>query len=296
MTHEPSTIQSVYAQRIAADLESNRSTQGDINRQITELQTRLNQLREDEKWLSEIQGSVPPSDTTTDTAPSPIAAAPTTAPDVAETPEAAAAAVPQPRHDDALEPAPAKRAAARKSPSRKRPAKKATATKATTAKATTAKTVTRQAKTSPAKRTAKKATAVARTAPAKQSVPQQGEPAAETAKTPGAPAITAPAKKAAQPPLRELVEAILGRHAGEPRMVNEVRAELEAAHPERSTSAQVVRNALESLAKKGLVSKGTQQGSVMYTRPAPSASDADPAPATDPATASADDTKVPASA
>ncbi|MFH8576872.1 hypothetical protein [Streptomyces zaomyceticus] len=287
MAHEPSTIQSVYAQRIAADLESNRSTQGDINRQITELQTRLNQLREDEKWLSEIQGSVPPSDTITDTPPSPLAASPTSAPDAAETAEAAAAAVPQPRHDDALESAPARKAAARKSPSKKSPANKATATKA----------VTRQAKTSPAKRTAKKAAAVAKTAPAKQSVPQQGEPAAETAKTPSAPASTAPAKKAAQPPLRELVEAILGRHAGEPRMVNEVRAELEAAHPDRSTSAQVVRNALESLAKKGLVSKGTQQGSVMYTRPAPSTTDADPAPAADLATASADDdTKVPASA
>ncbi|MEV4943837.1 hypothetical protein [Streptomyces zaomyceticus] len=292
MTHEPSTIQSVYAQRIAADLESNRSTQGDINRQITELQTRLNQLREDEKWLAEIQGSVPPSDTATDTAPSPIAAAPVTAPDAAETPEAAAAAVPPPRHDDALEPAPAKKASARKSPSGKSPAKKASATKATTAKA-----VTRQAKTSPAKRTAKKAAVVAKAAPAKQSVPRQGEPAAEAARTPGAPAITTPVKRAAQPPLRELVEAILGRHAGEPRMVNEVRAELEAAHPDRSTSAQVVRNALESLAKKGVVSKGTQQGSVMYTRPAPSTSDVDPAPATDPATASADDdARVPASA
>ncbi|MFD9049760.1 hypothetical protein [Streptomyces zaomyceticus] len=291
MTHETSTIQSVYAQRIAADLESNRSTQGDINRQITELQTRLNQLREDERWLSEIQGSVPPSDTATESAASPLAAAPATAPDAAETPEAAAAAVPQPRHDDALEPTPAKKASARKSPSKRSPAKKATATTAAT------KAVTRQAKTSPAKRTAKKATAVAKKAPAKQSIPQQGEPAAETAKTPSAPAITAPAKKAAQPPLRELVEAILGRHAGEPRMVNEVRAELEAAHPDRSTSAQVVRNALESLAKKGLVNKGTQQGSVMYTRPAPSTSDADPAPATDPATTSADaDTKVPASA
>ncbi|MFD7966291.1 hypothetical protein ACFV5J_36455 [Streptomyces zaomyceticus] len=289
MTHETSTIQSVYAQRIAADLESNRSTQGDINRQITELQTRLNQLREDEKWLSEIQGSVPPSDTTTGTAASPPAAAPTTAPDAAETPEAAAAAVPQPRHDDALEPAPTKKAAARKSPSKKFPAKKATATKAVT------KAATPQAKTSPAKRTAKKATAVAKPAPAKQSIPQQGEPATETAKATSAPAITTPAKKAAQPPLRELVEAILGRHAGEPRMVNEVRAELEAAHPDRSTSAQVVRNALESLAKKGLVNKGTQQGSVMYTRPAPSTSDADPAPATASVGAEAD-TKVPASA
>ncbi|MFH9728677.1 hypothetical protein ACH4M4_37930 [Streptomyces sp. NPDC017254] len=270
MAHEPDTIQSVYAQRIAADLENNRGTQDEINQQITELQTRLRQLREDEKWLSGIQGSVPPS---ADTPTAALPAAPTTAPDAPETPQAAEAAVPQPRHDDALKPARA----------RKSPAKKAAATKATT----------QIAKAAPAKPAAKKAAAT-KAAPAKKSVPQQAEPATKTAE---AAAAEAPAKKTAQPPLRELVEAILARHAGEPRMVNEIRSELDATHPERSTSTQVVRNALESLTKKGLVNKGTQQGSVMYTKPTPSAADADLATAADSATSPAEDnTKVPAGA
>jgi hypothetical protein len=73
--------------------------------------------------------------------------------------------------------------------------------------------------------------------------------------------------KKAEPPLRELVEAILNNHAGEPRTVSEIREELNEAHPDRATSEQVVRNTVESLARSGRVEKMRQQGSVMYTLP-----------------------------
>ncbi|MGW1184222.1 hypothetical protein [Streptomyces drozdowiczii] len=37
------------------------------------------------------------------------------------------------------------------------------------------------------------------------------------------------------------------------------------AHPERGTSVQVVRNTLETLVKRGVVGKGLQKGTAMYT-------------------------------
>lgn len=76
-------------------------------------------------------------------------------------------------------------------------------------------------------------------------------------------------------------------------MVSEIRTELTQAYPERATSIQVVRNNLESLTRKGVIEKGTQQGSVMYTKPAPTQADTTPVPA---ATADEDNTKIPASA
>ncbi|MFF3326527.1 hypothetical protein [Streptomyces sp. NPDC002889] len=213
MTDEPDNIQSVYAQRFAADLEKNRSKQGDIAQQISELQGRLDRLKANEKWLSELQGTVP-------------------AP-VAMPAEAEEAAVPAPRQEDLSKVAGdkpgAKRAAAKTT--KKATAKKVAAPKRPTAKQTAAKKTT--------------------------------------------------AEKAAQPPLRELVEGILTNHAGEPRMVSEVRTELEEHYPGRAASSQVVRNTLESLAKKGIIEKTNQQGSVMYTKPksAPVEVDAVPAPA-----------------
>ncbi|MFF3327270.1 hypothetical protein [Streptomyces sp. NPDC002889] len=86
-------------------------------------------------------------------------------------------------------------------------------------------------------------------------------------------------KPAADPSLRELVERILSNHVGEPRMVSEVRTELEEKYPGRTTSAQVVRNTLENLANKGIIEKGRQQGPVMYTKPTSAAAETDAAPA-----------------
>lgn len=139
------------------------------------------------------------------------------------------AAVPQPRRGETAGKAPRGRKAAQPKPA---------TTKAAAAK-TTAKPATKK-------------TAAKKAAAAKQA------------------AVTkAAGKKSGQLPLRELVEGILSDHAGEPLMVREVRAELDKTHSDRAASAQVVRNTLEALAKKGSIEKGNQQGSVMYTKPTP---------------------------
>lgn len=71
-------------------------------------------------------------------------------------------------------------------------------------------------------------------------------------------------------------------------MVSEVTTALAEAHPERAASTQVVRNTLETLAKKGVIDKEHRQGSVMYTAHQPPAGE--PAPV--PEVAPADDTAV----
>ncbi|MFE9629438.1 hypothetical protein [Streptomyces sp. NPDC006463] len=89
--------------------------------------------------------------------------------------------------------------------------------------------------------------------------------------------------KTTEPPLRELVLALLV-NAAEPRMVSEVATELAQAHPGRPASGQVVRNALEALARKNLIEKEHKQGSVMYSapdRPAVSEQPSTAAPTTD---------------
>ncbi|MEU8678803.1 hypothetical protein [Streptomyces sp. NPDC048560] len=77
------------------------------------------------------------------------------------------------------------------------------------------------------------------------------------------------APKVAEAPLHQLLREFLP--AGEPRLVREVHADLEKAHPDRKTSAQVVRNSLETLVKRGVISKEIQKGSAMYTAPKPTA-------------------------
>lgn len=75
--------------------------------------------------------------------------------------------------------------------------------------------------------------------------------------------------KAAGPTLGQLLSDLLSLQPGEPQKVSEIRTELEKAHPERAKSDPVVRSALESLAKKGVLEKNTQQGTVFYTWPVP---------------------------
>ncbi|MFB8088307.1 hypothetical protein [Streptomyces sp. NPDC055992] len=64
-------------------------------------------------------------------------------------------------------------------------------------------------------------------------------------------------------PLHQLIRALMP--LGEPRLVREVHADLTEAHPERGTSVQVVRNTLETLVKRGVIGKGIQKGTAMYT-------------------------------
>ncbi|MFF5639539.1 hypothetical protein [Streptomyces sp. NPDC012825] len=140
------------------------------------------------------------------------------------------AAVPQPR--ETREAAPAQRAAVKKASS----AKKATVKKASPVKKPTAK----RAK-----------------APAKKTAPGKTAPKKAASSTSGA-----------QPTLGTLIDSLLGeKFLGEPLKVSEIHAELAAAHAERSTSVQVVRNALEGLVKKNKVEKDTRQGVALYTKP-----------------------------
>ncbi|MGR4878183.1 hypothetical protein ACIPUC_01940 [Streptomyces sp. LARHCF249] len=227
MANEPETtpIHDVYAQRFAADLETNRKEQDAVSSQIAELEVRLKQLKEDESWLCGVQGALPAAVADATAAQSPAQDTGPVPPASAEA--AAAGTVPKPRQG-----------------------RKATGGTARDKKATRAKNPSGGPSAGvKAKTTARK--------PAAAGSQKTAEPAAG---------------KAAEPPLRELVLALLVS-AGEPRMVSEVATELTQAHPARPASAQVVRNTLEALAKKGSVEKEHRQGSVMYTASPPAAAE-----------------------
>ncbi|MFI5828962.1 hypothetical protein ACIA6C_17225 [Streptomyces sp. NPDC051578] len=273
MADEPVTtpIHDLYAQRFAADLETNRKEQADLTAQIEELEVRLKQLKSDENWLCGVQGVLPPAG----------------AAEAAVAASAPTGAVPRPRRakkstggaarakkaSGAAVPAPEAEAAPRKAAARKPATRKAAADK-TAARKTAA-------------RTSAVRTSAARTPAARK--PDAVLPGAEKAAGTGA---EKPARTE-EPPLRELVHALLV-HAAEPRMVSEVTAELAQAHAGRKASGQVVRNTLEGLVKKGQVEKENRQGSVMYTAVRPAArtavsdevalAEAGTEPATDPAT------------
>ncbi|MFD9336849.1 hypothetical protein ACFWBF_20990 [Streptomyces sp. NPDC060028] len=216
MADKPDTkpIHSVYAQRFAADLETNRKEQEDVSAQIRELDERLKQLKADEGWLSGIQATLPEGEGEGEG-------------------HSEAEAGPQLVHSPGDE--------------------------NTAAVAESAGTV-------PRPRRARKAPGAAASGTKAKAAPRKSA-------TPAVKKTTAPkAVKTAEPPLRELVLALLVA-AAEPRMVSEVGTELAAAHPGRPASTQVVRNTLEALAKKGSIEKEHKQGSVMYTAPKPSAAE-----------------------
>ncbi|MEU9146008.1 hypothetical protein [Streptomyces sp. NPDC048349] len=262
MANEPDTtpIHNLYAQRFAADLETNRKEQEVVSAQIAELELRLKQLKEDENWLRGIQGTLPEAAADSTAAPAPsraedtVAVPPASAPASAESAGAGTGSVPKPRQ-----------------------ARKATgAATGGTARAKKAATRAKGASGGPSARvttktpTARKPSTAAARKTAKPAVGKAAEPAVSKAP---APAVG----KTPEQPLRELVLALLVS-AGEPRMVNEVATELAQAHPARSASTQVVRNTLETLVKKGSVEKEHRQGSVMYTvAPAAAAEPADAA-------------------
>ncbi|WP_406365105.1 hypothetical protein [Streptomyces sp. NBC_01546] len=231
MANEPDTtpIHNLYAQRFAADLETNRKEQEVVSSQIAELDVRLKQLKEDESWLCGIQGALPAAAAEATTAQSP--AEDTGAVPAASAEAAVAGTVPKPRR-----------------------ARQASGGTARGKKATQSKNPSGSAAPADAKAKAKTTTRKPATAAAQKAT----EPAASP--------------KAAEPPLRELVLALLVS-VGEPRLVSEVATELAQAHPARPASTQVVRNTLEALVKKGAVEKEHKQGSVMYTVPQPAAAE-----------------------
>ncbi|MFK0201646.1 hypothetical protein [Streptomyces lavendulae] len=274
MANESDTtpIHNVYAQRFAADLETNRKEQELVSVQITELEVRLAQLKSDENWLLGIQGTLP-SDAEKERA----AAAPATVPaddtrDAPAAPATPAASATGPASGGVPKPRQARKATGTTSRARTAaPAKKASAAAPADVKA--------DAKTSP--KAVTKAATKAKATTRKAAAPKP--PAAATVSEPKADKADRARKtgKAAEPPLRELVLALLVG-AAEPRLVSEVASALVEAHPGRPTSTQVVRNALEALAKKGSIEKEHKQGSVMYTAPRPAAPEPAPAPAGEP--------------
>ncbi|MEU3064648.1 hypothetical protein [Streptomyces subrutilus] len=320
-------IHSLYAERFAADLETNRKEQADVAAQLTELEERLRQLKSDETWLSGLQGTLPgdaprkesPEEAVASKAvPRPRAArkasAGTTRGRKAAQPGKSAPAS-GPTAPDAAPVTGAPEAtavAATRAPAKAKAKATGTGTKtaagprqpARTAVKSTATRAAKSAKSAPksaAKDAAKVATkGVAKAAPesAPASAPKAPVKAASKARA-QAPAKaaeqqTAPAPvpastatgtataKPAEPPLRELALALLVS-AAEPRMVSEVTTALAEAHPERAASTQVVRNTLETLAKKGVIDKEHRQGSVMYTAHQPPAGEPAPVPAVAPA-------------
>ncbi|OEJ30152.1 hypothetical protein [Streptomyces subrutilus] len=134
----------------------------------------------------------------------------------------------------------------------------APATKATTTKKASAK-----------KTTAKRASET----PAKQTAAVKKTPAKKTA------AAGAKETTQAEPTLGNLLSEILSKQPGEPKKVSEIQSELEAAHPDRATSVQTIRNALQRLVEKDKLERDNRQGMVLYTWPVPEAT---PPPANPP--------------
>ncbi|MFI8263839.1 hypothetical protein [Streptomyces sp. NPDC085665] len=106
-------------------------------------------------------------------------------------------------------------------------------------------------KASPKKASAKSAPAKKSTAARKPAVNRAGEEA-----------------KSAEPTLGQLLTEILSKQPGEPKKVSEIRIELEAAHPQRTSSDPVIRATLEKLVTKGVLEKDNRQRMVLYTWPA----------------------------
>ncbi|MER6847025.1 hypothetical protein AB0A81_26455 [Streptomyces flaveolus] len=304
MADEPQTtpVQERVRQRFADELTANHAEQEELTGQIAALQQRLDQLKADEAWLTQAQSSLPTTgepgaEALTSASETPSAAtveqAEVSAP--AETDAEASQTVPAQRQKQTV-----KKAAQAKKPAATKPAaKKPAAAKKTTAKKAAAK--------APVKETTAKKTASATEKPtagkpaakkpaAKKTAAEQAPaPKATTAKaaSPKAAAAKAPADKATAggPPLWELLLGVLRKTPGQPLVAREVGEQLAKDHPDRATSAQTVRNGLQTLVTKNLAEKTRQQGNVMYT--AHTDTPAAPSPAGDkPASGEAE--KVPA--
>jgi hypothetical protein len=247
-------VQERVRQRFADELTANHAEQEELTSQITALQQRLDQLKADEAWLTQAQSSLPTtgepgavalgsaSETPSAT---PVEQAEVSAP--AETAAEASQTVPAQRHKQTV-----KKAARAKKPAATKPAaKKPAAAKKTTVRKAASK--------APVKKTTAKKTAAE----------QATAPKAATAKvaSPKAAAAKAPAAKAAAggPPLWELLLGVLRKTPGQPLVAREVGEQLAKDHPDRVTSAQTVRNGLQTLVTKNLAEKTRQQGNVMYT-------------------------------
>ncbi|MDI3403799.1 hypothetical protein [Streptomyces cavernicola] len=240
-----SSVQDRYAPQFAQELARNEQEQ-------KELEARLAQLREDHTALSGMLAALG-HETTPKSEP---AATPASVTDEAK---AAGDSVPQQRRTG-------RKASAKKATGT---AKKAAAPKkpATAAKKAATKTATKSAAKNAAKAATKPAPKTATKAEAK------AEPKAETKST-------AAPKATGGPTLQDVIAGLLGGHSPERRTVREIFDELKQNHPERASSTQSVRNALNGLLRKGAIEREEKQGAVWFGTAAPTTT-ASPAAPTD---------------
>ncbi|MGP9022584.1 hypothetical protein ACT1U9_29790 [Streptomyces sp. BR1] len=267
MADEPdtTTLKDQYAARVAADLDANQQDQARIRTELDTLQTQLQDLERDHGLLQTMRNTL------TDATPAPATATPRKRGPV----KTAAQAAPK---------SPAKTA---KAPTAPTPAPAADTTPVSASAAAPA----------PARATVPKPRAQKADTKARKTAKTAATKAAKSVKKTAAPAKD-PARSGAEsggPTLRELVLGLFADHK-EPRTVADIVGELATAHPDRTTSSQVVRNTLEALVAKGDLERERKQGSVFYTAPQhDAATEQAQAPAPD-AKAEADATAAPVEA
>ncbi|MGW0733078.1 hypothetical protein [Streptomyces sp. NPDC002851] len=224
-----SSVQDRYAPQFAQELARNEQEQ-------KELEERLRQLREDHTTLSGLLAALGHETTPRE---EPVATPET----VTDEAKVTAESVPQQRRSR-------KKAAASTDTEPKRAKKSAAATNAAPeTKATGAKGSAGTKKGGSAKNVAApKSAAAKKSTDAKSTNAKEGD-----------------APKAGRgPTLQDVVSGLLDQHAPERRTVREIFDELKQKHPERASSTQSVRNALNGLLRKGAIEREEKQGAVWF--------------------------------
>ncbi|NBE56579.1 hypothetical protein [Streptomyces boluensis] len=246
-----SSVQDRYAPQFAQELARNEQEQ-------KELEERLRQLRDDHTALSGLLAALDHETTPRD---QPVTAPAPTPEPVTDEAKPAAESVPQQRRT--RKKATTTKATAEATTTQATPAKAA----ATAKKATGAKKVTGTKKAAAAKKpatstkaTTKATTKVAKKATTKATTKTAAKPAAK-AETP-APKAEPKAKNALT--LQDVISGLLVGHTPERRTVREIFDELKQHHPERASSTQSVRNALNGLLRKGAIEREEKQGAVWF--------------------------------
>ncbi|MFM9370895.1 hypothetical protein [Streptomyces sp. Da 82-17] len=254
-----SSVQDRYAPQFAQELARNEQEQ-------KELEARLAQLRDDHAALSGMLAALGHETTPTPT-PTPTPTAEPPASTTAAT--AVGESVPRQRRPRkkpasstgtaAAKPKSAKPQSARPTSAKPKSAKKAAPK--STAKST-AKSAAKPESKAGAKGGARSATKTAAKAPAKGK--QSANPEVADPKSAATAAKNGAARTPGGPTLQDVIAGLLGVHAPERRTVREIFDELKQKHPERASSTQSVRNALNGLLRKGAIEREEKQGAVWF--------------------------------
>lgn len=229
-----SSVQDRYAPQFAEELARNEQEQ-------KELEERIRQLREDHRALSGLlaalqQGTAPRSEEATDPE------------SVTGEAKAAVDAVPEQRRTRKREAA-SNGAAPKRA---KKPAKQGSA-KPAARKATATKEAVQD----------KAATDTVEAAGATEAPVTDATKAAAVGKAAEKPAVAAPRGRTGRT-LQDVIAGLLAGHFPERRTVREIFDELKQKHPERASSTQSVRNALNGLLRKGAIEREEKQGAVWF--------------------------------